>query len=198
MKSMTSPHLPLSAHLTAGELLHLARNGSHSVQAAVAAHPNTPVTLLAELAAGFPAEVLSNPALPLLRLADPQLLRSWPAPAVERLTAQPQAPGWVIKVAASYPVIDVQLAAATRPDLPPDAIRTLSRSAFWTIRELMARHAQLPHNLLAELARDPDYGVRLTVTGRPDLPDDIRCVLRQDSHPLVRAVMQLAELETGN
>lgn len=195
---MTSPHLPLPGHLTAGELLHLAHNGSRGVQAAVAAHPNAPATLLAELAARFPAEVLSNPALPLLRLADPQLLRSWPAPAVERLTAQPQAPAWVVRVAASYPVIDVQLAAATRPDLPPDAIRTLCHSAFWTIRELMARHTQLPHDLLAELAHDADYGVRLTVTGRPDLPDDICRVLRQDSHPLVRAVMQLAELETGN
>ena len=188
--------LPLDATLGAASLLHLARTGTPQVQAAVASHPNAPAWLLGELGEQWPAEVLSNPALPLLRLADPQLLRHWPARTVERLTAQPDAPPWLLRQAASHPVIDVQLATVVHPDLPEDVLDTLGTSPFWTIREYVARKPALSPALLQALARDVDYSVRLTVAGCPDLPQAVRHDLGRDAHPLVRAIIQLGELSS--
>ena len=189
---MTLP-LPLDLTLGAASLVQLARTGTPQMQAAVAAHPNAPAWLLGELGENWPAEVLHNPALPLLRLANPQLLRHWPARTVEQLTTLPDAPPWLLRQAASHPVIDVQLAAVVHPDLPGDVLELLSGSPFWTIREYVARKPGLSPALLHTLARDADYGVRLTVAGRADLPQDVRVQLRQDPHPLVRAVIQLSE-----
>lgn len=191
---MSSPPLPLELNLGAASLVQLARTGTPEMQAAVAAHPNAPAWLLGELGEHWPAEVLGNPALPLLRLADPQLLRHWPARTVERLAAPPDTPAWLIRQAARHPVIDVQLAVVVHADLPGDVLETLATSPFWTIREYVARKMGLSPALLHTLARDVDYGVRLTVAGRTDLPEEVRLQLGQDAHPLVRAVIQLSEL----
>lgn len=174
-------------------MLHLAQQQDEQVRAAVAAHPNTPASLLAELAQQYPAQVLANPALPLLRLAQPQLLFTWPARSVECLTAQPDAPDWLLRLAASHPVIDVQLAAVVHAALPEDVLLKLAASPYWTIREYTARKPSLPSRVLHHLAGDADYGVRLTVAGRPDLTAALRRTLQHDPHPLVRAVIQLSE-----
>ncbi|MGX9685616.1 hypothetical protein ACTQ9L_00470 [Deinococcus wulumuqiensis] len=187
----------LGPHIAAAELSRLAHSPDAAVRAAVAAHPNTPPPVLAELGAEFPAEVLGNPALPLLRLAQPGLLAGWPAHTLEALTTVPGAPDWLLRLAAAHEKIDVQLAAVTRSELPGDVLERLSRSPFWTIREYVARKPQLPPGVLAHLARDLDYGVRLTVANRPGLPPDLRHLLRRDPHPLVQAVILLAEGERG-
>ncbi len=108
----------------------------------------------------------------------------------------PGAPDWLLRLAA-HEKIDVQLAAVTRSELLGDVLERLSRSPFWTIREYVARKPQLPPGVLAHLARDLDYGVRLTVANRPGLPPDLRHLLRRDPHPLVQAVILLAEGERG-
>ena len=194
---MLGPHAPSahapSAHATAAELTRLAHSPDPAVRAAAAAHPNTPPALLAELGAEFPAEVLGNPALPLLRLAQPGLLAGWPARTLEALTTAPGAPLWLLRLAAAHEKIDVQLAAVTRHDLPGDVLERLSSSPFWTIREYVARKPQLPPGVLERLARDLDYGVRLTVANRAGLPAGVRETLRRDPHPLVQAVILLAE-----
>ena len=77
----------LGPRIAAAELSRLAHSPDAAVRAAVAAHPNTPPPVLAELGAEFPAEVLGNPALPLLRLARPGLLNAFPGDAVAALLA---------------------------------------------------------------------------------------------------------------
>ncbi|WP_240319266.1 hypothetical protein [Deinococcus wulumuqiensis] len=73
-------------HASAAELTRLAASPDAALRASVAAHPNTPPPVLAELGAEFPAEVLGNPALPLLRLAQPGLLAGWPAHTLEQFS----------------------------------------------------------------------------------------------------------------
>lgn len=182
---------PLPPQTTAAELARLAYTPGASVRRQVAAHPNTPAEVLGGLAREFPAEVLHNPALPLLRLATPKLLSSWPARALEALSALPDAPDWLLRVAAGHPVIDVQLACVTHVQLPEDVLEQLAASPFWTIREYVARKPALPVTLLERLAQDRDYGVRITLAGRADLSDRLREQFQRDPHPLVRAVVQL-------
>ena len=194
---MSGPHLPLAEQpplaqqTPAAELTRLAHSPDPALRAAVAGHPNTPPDTLAALGAEWPAEVLGNPALPLLRLAQPGLLARWPARTLEALTTVPSAPDWLLRLAAAHEKIDVQLAAVTRPDLPEDVLVRLSRSPFWSIREYVARKPQLPPGVLGQLGRDLDYGVRLTVANRPDLGAELRGALRRDPHPLVRAVLRV-------
>lgn len=183
----------ISPQTPAAELARLAQAPDAAVRAAVARHPNTPAGLLAELGAEFPGEVLGNPALPLLRLAEPGLLTRWPARTLEALTGQPAAPDWLLRLAAAHVRIEVQLAVAVRPALPDDVLTALARSPFWTVREIVARKPELAPGLLAALARDLDYGVRLSVAGRSDLPPEVYARLRQDPHPLVQAVILLSE-----
>ena len=184
---MTGPATP------AAELTRLAHSSDPALRAAVAGHPNTPPDTLAALGAEFPAEVLGNPALPLLRLAQPGLLARWPVRTLEALAADPAAPVWLLRLAAAHEKIDVQLAAVTRPDLPGDVLLKLSHSPFWTIREAVARKPQLPPGVLGQLGHDLDYGVRLSVANRSDLSRELRGALRRDPHPLVRAVVILGE-----
>lgn len=181
----------LTSNSTAAQLRVLAHSPAAEVRAGVAAHPNTPAEVLGHLGAEFPAEVLSNPALPLLRLAQPGMLQSWPTRTLEQLTAQEGAPEWLLRLAAKHSVIDVQLAAVIHHNLPPDVLETLAQSPFWTIREYVARKPQLSPELLERLARDADYGVRITVAGRADLPPAALGHLRSDQHPLVRSVILL-------
>lgn len=185
----------LDPRAPAAELTRLSHSPDPAVRAAVAGHPNTPAPVLAELGAEFPAEVLNNPALPLLRLAEPGLLKPWPARTLEVLAAAPDAPDWLLLLAAQHEKIDVQLAAVTRAALPPEALRSLVGSAFWTIREYVARKPELPPDLLSRLAYDRDYGVRLTLASRGDLPPEVRDILSRDPHPLVKNVVRLHGLE---
>lgn len=185
--------MPLDPHATAAELQQLARHPDAGIRAEVAGHPNTPPHVLGELGAEFPAEVLANPALPLLRLAQPDLLAHWPTRTLERLTGEAGAPDWLLRFASRHAVIDVQLAAVVHHDLPADVLENLAASAFWTIREYVARKPELPLPVLQKLARDADYGVRITLAGRADLPPELREGLLHDEHPLVRAVVGFGE-----
>lgn len=183
--------VPISPHTPAAELARLAYSPETGLRRQVAAHPNTPAEVLGGLAREFPAEVLHNPALPLLRLATPKLVTAWPARALEALSALPDAPDWLLRVAAGHPLIDVQLACVTHAQLPEDVLEQLAASPFWTIREYVARKPALPAPLLERLAQDRDYGVRITLAGRADLSDRLREQFQRDPHPLVRAVVQL-------
>lgn len=142
--------------------------------------------MLGELAAQFPAEVLGNPALLLLRLAHPQLLGQWPDQALIALASLPNASEWVLRQVLTHPRADVQLAVATRPDLSPALLNEVARSRFWTIRERVTHKAEVELALLLQLARDEDYGVRLSLASRPHLPPEVCRVLAQDTHPLIR------------
>lgn len=186
---------PLAPDTPAAELVKLAYSPERGVRQQVAAHPNTPAAVLGQLGAEFPSEVLHNPALPLLRLAQPGLMAGWRPRTLEAMTAQPDAPEWLLRLAATHSIIDVQLACVTHPALSADVLSSLAQSPFWTIREYVARKPKLPPELLETLANDLDYGVRITVAGREDLPPGPLKKLQHDTHPLVRAVLKLHEHE---
>ncbi|EYB66638.1 hypothetical protein DEIPH_ctg079orf0019 [Deinococcus phoenicis] len=182
---MPCPEQPASG-ATAAELTRLARHPRPELRAAVAAHPNTPAALLGELGADFPGAVLRNPALVLLRLAQPRLLLGWPAETLAALARCPEAPDWVHQAALKHADLRVRLAVAAHPAPSAGHLRQLAGQPFWQARAVLARRPDLPPELVEQLAADPDYGVRLAVAGRPALPGALRRRLGQDPHPLVR------------
>lgn len=180
----------LRPEATAAELSLLATHDDALVRAAVAAHPNTPAPLLGKLAAEFPAQVLRNPALALLRLAHPRLLHSWPDEALLALLRLPEAPDWLRHHAAKSSAVEVQVALATHPGLSQAEIERLVTHPAWLVRARLAARTDLSAALLAHLTSDPDYGVRLAVASRPDLPESSIATLRHDPSRFVRQVLE--------
>ncbi|WP_246581213.1 DUF2336 domain-containing protein [Deinococcus aestuarii] len=173
----------------ASQLEDLARHPDAAVRAAVAAHPNTPPEVVGQLAAEFPGEVLGNPALPLLRLAQPGLVQGWPRETVLTLVRHPAAPAWLRAYAQRHPRAEFQEALAVRPDLSHADLHALLGHAAWQVRARLAGRPDLPPDVLEALTVDPDYGVRVTVAARPDLPAAATGALRQDPSLDVRQVL---------
>jgi len=155
----------------------------------VARHPNTPAPVLGALTPEFPQEVLANPALPLLRLADPHLLRGWPDAAFHALLRRPDIPAWVRTHLIRHGQTELLIPLAQHAALTEAEILTLARHAAWLVRARIAARPALPPDLLAALATDPDYGVRLAVASRPSLPEDVARTLREDPSRFVRQVL---------
>ncbi|MFK7601987.1 hypothetical protein ACI3L1_07215 [Deinococcus sp. SM5_A1] len=163
---------------------------SPELRAAVAGHPNTPAAVLGRLAADYPAQVLGNPALSLLRLAHPGLLEGWPTDTVLNLVAQPQAPDWLRRYALAHADPRFQVAVAGHPALTLDEVRQLAQHTVWKVRARVAARPDLPLELLTLLLGDPDYGVRLVLAARADLPPDAAERLSRDASLLVRQAMR--------
>lgn len=187
----------LTPRTPAAELANLSLHPAREVRAAVAAHPNTAPFVLSTLAARFPGEVLGNPGLPLLRLANPHLLRDWPAPALHALAAHPEAPVWVRRLAAARPEPELPAAVAQHPNLTPAEIEMLSRHSAWLVRARIAARPDLSRALLETLRGDPDYGVRLAVASRPDLTAADLHALLADPSRLIRQAAHQAKLRPG-
>lgn len=183
-----TPTAVLREHGTATELARLAHHEEADIRAGVAAHPNTPAELLGQLAAEFPAEVLENPALPLLRLAHPNLLKDWPDSSLLALLKLPQAPDWVRHHTAKSSSVEVHVALATHPHLNPAEVRQLAQHPAWLVRARIAARNDLDAELLKTFTLDPDYGVRLAVASRQDLPASSVETLCRDSSRFVRQV----------
>ncbi|WP_162176641.1 hypothetical protein [Deinococcus frigens] len=179
----------MTAELTAAQLTLLAEQSPPEVRAAVAAHPNTSAAVLGRLATDYPAEVLSNPALSLLRLAHPGLLEGWPVDAVSNLVAQPQAPDWLRRYALAHPDARFQVAVAGHPELSATELELLARHPIWQVRARVAARTDLPPQWLATLVSDPDYGVRLVLAARADLPTPVLEILEKDSSLLIRQAL---------
>ncbi|WP_254843175.1 hypothetical protein [Deinococcus marmoris] len=163
---------------------------SPELRAAVAGHPNTPAAVLGRLAADYPAQVLGNPALSLLRLAHPGLLEGWPTDTVLNLVARPQAPDWLRRYALAHADSRFQVAVAGHPALTLDEVRQLARHTVWKVRARVAARPDLSLELLTLLLGDPDYGVRLVLAARANLPPDAAERLGQDASLLVRQAMR--------
>ncbi len=187
----------LKAGATADELLVSSYTRDQHVLAAVARHPNAPASLLARLAADFPAEVLSNPALPLLRLAQPQLLSHWPREALLALLRLPQLPGWVRQQTFHSPAVEVQVALATLPQLSEAELLRLSQHPSWLVRARVAARDDLPGHILHDLLNDRAYGVRLALAYRSDLPEAGRERLAHDSSRFVRQALRETQARAG-
>ncbi|MFT2721407.1 hypothetical protein ACMT4L_15530 [Deinococcus sp. A31D244] len=187
-----SPALPLPPGTPAATLEALARQDHAGLRAAVARHPNTPPALLEALAATEPDAVLSNPALPLLRLAHPRLLLNTPRATLLALVGSPAAPDWLRRHALAHPDTGVVAAAASHPDLTPAQLAALAEYPAWQVRSRVAARPDLRDDTLRVLAADPDYGVRMYVAARPDLPPSVQAQLRQDPSAFVRQVLARA------
>ncbi|WP_415789504.1 hypothetical protein [Deinococcus saxicola] len=177
---------------TAAELTRLA----HSITAphlleAVARHPNTPATLLGELAARYPEAVLDNPALALLRLAHGQQIRMWTGLAVSRLAAVDAAPEWVQELAMRHPEPQARWAVAGRARLSQERLKQLAGRREWQLRAAVAQHPDLTADLIEQLSTDAEYSVRLSLSARPGLPPEVLNRLRTDPHPLIRRRLQM-------
>lgn len=190
------PSLPAPS-ATAEELTRLSRRAALPIREAVARHPNTPAEVLGQLAADFPEAVIGNPALPLLRLAQPKEIQSWSGLALSRLSAVEAAPEWIQELAMRHPDPQAQWAVAGRAQLSPERLRQLAGRREWQLRSAVAPHPDLPADLWPVLAADPDYGVRLSLAARTDLPPEVLKVLHHDPHPLVRRRLQRASLKAG-
>lgn len=167
----------------------LARQDSPALRAAVARHPNTPPALLEALAATEPGAVLSNPALPLLRLAHPRLLLDTPRATLLALVSSPAAPDWLRRHALTHPDAGVVAAVASHPHLTPAQLAALAGHPAWQVRSRVAARPDLGEDTLRALAADPDYGVRMYVAARPDLPHGVQAQLQQDASVFVRQVL---------
>ncbi|GHF47389.1 hypothetical protein HNQ07_002794 [Deinococcus metalli] len=187
----------LDPHLTAAELANLSLHRNAGVRRAVAAHPNTPAAILGTLAAGFPAEVLGNPALPLLRLAQPDMVGRWPVPSLLALLQLGDAPGWLLAALRRHPSVEVQVALARHPRLGAETVETLAAHTAWLVRARIAARPDLPPALLRRLLHDPDDSVRLAVASRTDLGPTERGALGGDPSRFVRQVLRQCQGRTG-
>ncbi|MBZ9712649.1 variant leucine-rich repeat-containing protein [Deinococcus multiflagellatus] len=185
--------LTLAPGTTAAELERLAQGAPPELRAAIAAHPNTPPALLEDLAATFPAQVLANPALPLLRLAHPRLLLDVPLHTLLRLLSQPDAPSWLLRHALIASAIEIQAAAAAHPALTAHQIDQMVGHPAWQVRARIAARPELPPALIARLAGDADYGVRMYIAARTDLPPVVAQQLAADPSVFVRQVLVRAQ-----
>ena len=145
-----------SPRASADLLSGLSAHPDSRVRSLVARHPNTPTDLLGALAAAYPADVLANPGLPLMRLARPNLLSSFPADSVIALLNADGSPGWVADAALRHEDYAVRTALAARPDLSEARVAALAMDAGWQIREAVARREDLPEPLARQLAADDD------------------------------------------
>ena len=179
----------LAPELTAAQLMLLAAQPSSRARAAVAGHPNTPAAVLGHLAADHPAEVLGNPALKLLRLAQPDLLERWPSDAVLTLVGQPQAPDWLRRYALAHADARFQVAVAAHPALDTRTLKQLVRHPIWKVRAQVAARLEISPEVLGTLLQDGDYGVRLVLAARVDLSPEAVELLRRDASLLVRQAM---------
>ena len=170
--SEAGTRLPLSPALSAAELANLSLSPVAEVRAAVAAHPNTSPYLLGGLAAEFPAEVLGNPALPLLRLAEPGLIARWPVPSLIALVRQVNAPTWLRTQVSRHPNAELQVLLASHAALTEDEMQNLYLHPSWLVRARLAAREDLPSALLQALAKDTHYAVRLAVVSRASLAAD--------------------------
>ncbi|WP_155864565.1 hypothetical protein [Deinococcus ficus] len=186
-----SPRPPvLTARSTADELASLSLSADPAVRAAVAVHPNTTPYILGTLAADFPAEVLRNPALPLLRLANPRFMTGWPQAGLIALVRHPDAPAWLRALALTHPRTEYQVAVASHPALTAAERAQLAAHPAWLVRARIAARPDTPPDLLDAFAHDPDYGVRLAAASRPDLPERSVAALLSDPSRLVQQVMR--------
>ena len=128
-----------SPRATADTLSGLSAHPDSRVRALVARHPNTPTEILGALAAAYPADVLANPGLPLMRLARPNLLTSFPADSVIALLNAEGSPAWVLDAALRHEDYAVRTALAGRADLSEARVAALAADAGWQIREAVAR-----------------------------------------------------------
>jgi hypothetical protein len=127
----------IASHPSAsGELLaKLSHSKDKATRARVTANPATPPADLVRLGQQFPKEFLKNPALDLLMLENPALLREAPASLLVRLLKSDSCPAEFLAWASAHPEEQVQLAVAMNAAAPAQAIEVLGKSAHAKVRE---------------------------------------------------------------
>ncbi len=139
---------------TAPEVLErLAKKRSKRIQRAIAQNPNTPWPTLKQLLILHPEEVLRNPALPLLLLADPLLFYPIELSQIEILSKQTEAlaqlMGWEDEAEWAELRLTLACVAESGRPLRCSSPRGLKRLRIWALRG-----KQLSLDLELRLLRD--------------------------------------------
>lgn len=144
-------------------------DAEHQATRLEARDTHTPVDRLQELAELHPREVLANPVLAVLRLADPWFLRSWPIKAVLAMARLADADPAMLRMAARHWDVQVRRAVAENPHTDGETLVWLSRLYF--MYELVAEHPNIPRDHLEYLAEHPWQSVRRAARRNPAWSD---------------------------
>lgn len=83
----------------------------------------------------------------------------------------------------------VRFAAAGRPDLPDEQVRTLASDPSPSVRAAVAARPELDPDLVDQLSVDAEPCVLRVLAGRSDLPEDARARLSRSTDAGVRRAL---------
>jgi hypothetical protein len=156
----------------------IAQAPDYALRQAVAAHPQAPPEILAQLLLDEAEEVrqaaAENPRTP-------QVARRF---AQDLLLGRPLPPERLLELSERTPGLRPLL--LSHPSFPSGALRTFAFDEDWRIRQAVARNPQLDRRLLRRLGQDPDRDVRKAVAANPAAPPDLLERLLCDADEEVR------------
>lgn len=187
-------------------LERLATDSDYDVRSAVAANPATPMAIIVELVHDANATVrkavatrpdlaeqlIEQLALDLDDGVRAAALANDRCPPVnvgirQALDEQlPIATEWFERLVIADGSVPVEV--ARHPDIPVDLLRTLAASSSWRVREAVALNPRTPVDALETLAIDNDRDVRRGVAAHHAIPLSVRLALTDDDDVGVRNV----------
>jgi len=157
---MTDNKLARESH-DAAVLARLARDGGTRIQRLVARNPSTPWEVLSDLLATVAKDVIENPSLPLLLLADPGLFQRLHGKALMGLANVHRRLGEILGWTPDPPFTELQLTLkcidVTRENL---VIHRRYHRTLGDVRLSLVQRRALPAAMEVHLARDPDERIR--------------------------------------
>lgn len=122
----------------------------------LAKNPNTPVPILWRLGFRSPAQLLENPALPLLFLENPAIGEKVPEATACALLREPSVPEWLVVAFVSHADFHVrrEVAQHTKATLP--LLSRLSKDTHLGVLHALALNPRTPAEILASLVEKVD------------------------------------------
>ena len=121
-------------------LIKLSRSHDVSIRRSLAGNPSTPLDVLHSVGKKFPKELLKNPALNLLLLENPNLLREFPSSILSTLLKQDDCPMGVLTQAVLVEDEEVLLAICRHAGATPEMMQRLQASTYTTVRTAASLH----------------------------------------------------------
>lgn len=121
-------------------LIKLSRSHDVSIRRFLAGNPSTPLDVLHSVGKKFPKELLKNPALDLLLLENPNLLREFPSSILSTLLKQDDCPMGVLTQAVLVDDEVVLLAICRHAAATPEMMQRLQASTYTTVRTAASLH----------------------------------------------------------
>ena len=130
-------------------LVELAATGDRQLRHAIAANPNTPMSLLWELGVEFPEALAANPILLLLPIANPGIAKAIPLATLRQLVRSEALPIALLAAAARRGDFQIEQALTANPQTPAATLNDLSRHPTLGVREAAKLHIALAGELPA-------------------------------------------------